>query len=244
MPMRRGPQLPYSLVGSTTPWGSRWVVATARIIGATFVAEPPRLFESFLSVLEDRPSLDSIVVNAPVGYRDTVDEGYRTCDVDARAMLGPRWYTVRRAPCREALEPTHVWPDRVLDAVTATLLPRYREVAAEMMSYRQRVVYEGHPELSFYHLNGEVPMRYPKSRPEGHEERRELLLRRIPGIDAIIDAKENDELDDEVRRIPEAHLLDAAALLWTARRAFGKAATRIPREAEWDTEGLRTEIIF
>jgi predicted RNase H-like nuclease len=236
--------LPYSTVGGVTPWGSKWVVSTARIVGATFVPEVPRVFDSFLEVVEDRPQLAAIALNAPVGYRDTADEGLRTCEIDARALLGPRWYTIRRAPSREALAADHQWPDGVLDAITATLLPRYREVAAEMMTYRQRIVYEGNPELAFYQLNEDVPMTYAKSRQEGQDERRELLLRKIPGIDTIIDARENEDLEPIVRRIPEIHLLDTAALLWTSRRAFGKAGTRIPHDAEWDSEGLRTEFVF
>ena len=38
------------------------------------------------------------------------------------------------------------------------MIPRYREVAAEMSPYRQRVVYEGHPELSFYQLHKDTPL--------------------------------------------------------------------------------------
>lgn len=244
MGLNRGPKLPYSIVGGVTPWGDNWVVATARIIGATFVPELPRVFETFLSIFEDRPSITVMAINAPVGYRNTASEGLRTCEIDAKALLGPRSRSVRRAPSREALDKGHQWPDGVLDAVTATMLPKYREVADEMMSYRQRVAYEGHPELAFYQLNGEVPMVYAKSRQEGIDERRALLLRKVPGIETIINARDNKELEPIVRQIPEVHLLDVAALLWTGRRAFGKAATRIPYEAEWDTEGLRTEIIF
>jgi predicted RNase H-like nuclease len=40
------------------------------------------------------------------------------------------------------------------------------------------------------------------------------------------------------------HLNDAAALMWTARRVFGRAARRLPKEAEWDSEGLRMEIVI
>ena len=42
--------------------------------------------------------------------------------------------------------------------MSATLLPRYKEVATEMSPFRQRVVYEGNPELSFYQLNQDNPL--------------------------------------------------------------------------------------
>ena len=44
--------------------------------------------------------------------------------------------------------------------------------------------------------------------------------------------------------VPQKHLYDAFALLWTARRVFGHAAKRIPMEPEWDSEGLRMEIVY
>jgi predicted RNase H-like nuclease len=38
-------------------------------------------------------------------------------------------------------------------------------------------------------------------------------------------------------------LLDAAALLWTARRISARAGTRLPADPEWDVEGLRMEFV-
>ena len=120
--------------------------------------------------------------------------------------------------------------------MTATLLPRYREVAVEMSPYRQRIVYEGHPELSFYQLNKDTPLKRSKIVEEGRDERRLVLEERLPGINKVLDA--------EIEGVPLKHLYDASALLWTARRVSGHAAKRIPNEAEWDSEGLRMEIVY
>jgi predicted RNase H-like nuclease len=38
-------------------------------------------------------------------------------------------------------------------------------------------------------------------------------------------------------------MLDAAAILWTARRIFARAGTRIPIDPEWDEQGLRMEFV-
>jgi predicted RNase H-like nuclease len=38
-------------------------------------------------------------------------------------------------------------------------------------------------------------------------------------------------------------MLDVTAFLWTARRVFAKAATRIPEDPEWDELGLRMELV-
>ena len=67
------------------------------------------------------------------------------------------------------------------------MLPVIRDVASEMSSYRQRVVYEGPPELSFYFLNGETPLRWSKMREEGRRERRALLIAKVPGVERIMD---------------------------------------------------------
>jgi len=228
--------LPYSIVAGVTPWKSRWLVASAKIAGATFAPEEPRVYGSFAEILSESPAYSQLVVNAPIGYADKPGSGARTCDQKARALLGRRGATVQNAPSRAALQdPTHQIKDR-LDAVSTALLPRYREVAAEMSPYRQRVVYEGHPELSFYQLNGDVPLRWSKNSEMGSMERRELLEKRIPDIDKILDSTSG--------RVPRKYLMDGSALLWTARRVFGRAAVRIPSEAEWDSEGLRIEMVY
>ena len=67
------------------------------------------------------------------------------------------------------------------------------------------------------------------------DERRALVESKLPGSLRIINA--------EVPGATTSHLLDAAAILWTARRIFAKAALRIPMEPEWDEQGLRMELV-
>lgn len=236
MSPRRGPDLPYKIVTGVTPWRSKWLAASAKLAGATFAPENPRLFDSFAEVLSESPSFAIIIVNAPIGYPDGPDIEPRTCDQEARSLLGRRGSTIHSSPTREVLTDTNDTTPHKLDAISAKLLPRYKEVAAEMSPYRQRVVYEGHPELSFYQLNGDKPLRYSKNTEAGIIERTILLEKRIPEIAKIIDA--------HLEKVPQKHLLDAASLLWTARRVFGHAATRIPTDAEWDSEGMRIEMVF
>ena len=125
--------------------------------------------------------------------------------------------------------------DDGLDAITNVLLQRYREVALEMAPYRQRTVFEVHPELSFFQINGDEPLRWSKKTEAGMLERADLLTRRVPGVERILEAEFSD--------VPAAHLLDAAAMLWTARRISARAAIRIPSEPEWDEQGLRMELV-
>ena len=232
----RGPDLAYSVVAGVIPCGPRWLVASAKMAAATFAPEEPQLLDSFGEVLVQRPAFVAIVVGAPIGYLDRPGLGSRSCDRAARALLGRRALTVHDAPTRATFRRDPAWPDAHLDAVTATLLPRFREVAAEMSPFRQRVVYSGHPELSFYQLNDDVPLRWSKRIEEGRLERRAVLEEKVPGVRRILDA--------ELAGASPRHLFDAAALLWSARRVFGRAAKRLPADAEWDNEGLRMEMVL
>jgi predicted RNase H-like nuclease len=234
-PSRRGPDLPYSLVAGVTPCAPGWLVASAKLQGTIFAPEDPRIIESFGDVLDQRPAFSVIALNAPIGYADETESGGRACDREARSLLGRRGSAVHTAPYRTSLEEGAAGDLDYLDAVTKELLPRYREVAAEMAPYRQRTVYEVHSELSFYQLNDDIPLRFSKQSERGWEERRALLEKKIPGVERIISA----ELTD----VPYSHLLDAAAFMWTARRISARAGMRVPIDPEWDGEGLRMEII-
>jgi predicted RNase H-like nuclease len=219
MSPRRGPELPYSVIAGITPWGRRWVAATAKISGSTFAPEPPRIYSKFTDVLDEKPMFSAIVINAPIGYLDGPGQGRRICDVEARAVLGARFMTHRNAPTRALLHGDIDAKEDHLDAISMTLLPAYREIATEMSPYRQRTVYEGDPEMSFYQLNKDKPLRYPKRSDAGKEERRDVLVARIHGIEKILDAG--------LGGAPRKHFYDAAALLWTApqRRSLGQRRT-------------------
>jgi predicted RNase H-like nuclease len=232
---RGGPSLPYSVVAGVTPCASGWLVASAKLHGSTFAPEEPRVLSSFVEVLDERPSFSVIALNAPVGYVKDSHLGGRTCDRMARALLGRRGSTVHNAPTRESLNEGAVVEGDGLDAVTNVLLRRYREVAAEMAPYLQRTVFEVHPELSFYQINEDTPLRWSKKFEAGCEERRALLKKRVPGSERI--------LDGEIEDVPFSHLLDVAAMLWTARRIFARAGTRMPSDPEWDEQGLRMEFV-
>ncbi len=236
MAKHRGPDLPYARVAGVIPCGKRWLVASAKVHAATFAPEAAQVFDAFDDVLSERPAYEAVVLYAPIGYRDEPGSVPRTCDLEARGLLGRRASAVRSAPSRKSVEGGLEPGGNHLDAVTAMLLPRYREVATEMSPYRQRVVYEGNPELSFYQLNADQPLRWSKRREEGREERRALLEKKIQGVSGF--------LDTDLPGVSLHHLYDAAALMWSARRVHGHAARRLPANAEWDSEGLRMELVL
>lgn len=232
---RRGPDLPYQVVAGVTPCGPSWLVAPAKLQGTIFAPEEPQVLAPFGEVLDQRPTFAVIALNAPVGYLDHAANGGRTCDREARAMLGPkRGSSIQSAPVRSPANELEFLDDH-LDAISMTLLPRYREVAEEMAPFRQRTVYEVHSDVCFYELNDGQPLQWPKNTEKGRDERKALLELKFPAVDRILSA--------EVPGASMAHLLDAAVFVWTARRIFARAAVRIPRDPEWDEQGLRMEIV-
>jgi predicted RNase H-like nuclease len=217
------------------PCATGWLVAVAKLHGTTFAPEDPRILERFIDVLDQRPAFATIALNAPIGYLEEYRPRGRDCDREARAILGRRGAAIQSAPIRPQIEDGANAPAVGLSAVTQKLLPRYREVAAEMAPYNQRTVYEVNSELSFFQLNEDKPLQWSKRTQRGQEERRTLLARKIPGGERIFDA--------QLARVPYSHMLDVAAFMWTARRIFARAGTRVPQDPQWDEQGLRMEIV-
>ncbi|MCU1588487.1 MAG: hypothetical protein JWN31_1980 [Frankiales bacterium] len=235
---RGGPELPYQLIAGVEPCPGGWLVLGARLQGITAFPTAPEVFASFAELLDYRPAFDVLAVHCHLSFPTKETARGRTCDREARKLLGwPRAGTITSPPSRTLL--IHGDLDqrarKGLSPISAQMLRRYAEVGAEMQPYRQRQVFEVHPELSFFQLNDDKPMRYAKETVRGVAERRALVIQRIPGIDAVLEA--------ELPGVALRHLLDASADMVTARRIAARAVERIPEEPEWDDEGVRMEIL-
>jgi predicted RNase H-like nuclease len=229
-PLRHGPMLPYDLVAGVVPCSRGWLVAGAKVLGVTIAPELPRLLATFLEVVDDRPAFSVVGLYLPVGRLDEAVPGGRNCEREARALLGPRrGAAIRSAPVRSSGDGGDS------PAIPRGLAERFEEVERDMAPYRQRTIYEVHPELSFYQLNEDRPLQHPKRSAEGRLERRALLETRIAGVDRV--------LDTPVPGVRRTHLADAVACMWTARRILGRAMTRLPLDPEWDSLGLRMELV-
>ena len=222
------------------PCGKTWLVAPGRLQGITLYPADPMRFDTILEVLDYKPSYEVIAIACNIGLLDTATPGGRTCDREARKLLKfPRSGAIISAPIRAALKAT-TYDDAYrlnggMSSVAYNHLAQTAELAEAIAPYWQRTVFEVHPELSYYQLNGDVPMTYSKHGDRGPAERKALLEKRIPGITQITEAR--------LPRVKRAHLLDAAACLWTARRIAGRAVNRVPEDPEWDEQGLRMEIV-
>jgi predicted RNase H-like nuclease len=237
----RGANLPYRPLAGVVPCPGGWLAATAKLQGITIAAEDPTVFTSFLEVLDYKPAFQVIAVFAAVGLPDEPAPGGRKCDRDARKLLRwPRSGAIASPPARSALQ-SKTYQDAIaangghLSPIGWHLVPRLAEIDGDIAPYWQRTVFEVHAELSFYQLNEDRPLRFSKHTESGRDERRTLLKARFPGVERILDAR--------IARVTAAHLLDAAACLWTSRRITARAVSRIPEDPEWDSQGLRMEMV-
>ena len=235
-----GPELPYRPLAGVVPCPGGWLALTGKLHGITLSVDGAEVLETLKEVLEHQPRFDLIALAAPVGLPSKATPGGRACDRDARTLLGwPRAGAIMSAPPRTILKARTYEAARrkhpTLSPVEYAQLEHVAEVAATLLPFHQRTVSEVHPELSFFQLNRDRPLRYAKHSREGRAERRALLEPKLPGLGRILD-----------RRLPGStldHRIDAAACLWTARRVASRGVLRVPQDPEWDDEGLRMEIV-
>jgi predicted RNase H-like nuclease len=212
-----------------------WVAAIELRPGETVV----RAYPNFRSILGDG-SITLVVIDIPIGL---LDRGARTCDVEARRLLGrARGSSVFPSPIRTMLD-ADTWDEACRRRVqqegkkcskqVAGILPKIREVDEGMTPAAQDRVREGHPELCFTMMNQGKPMGFNKRTKQGQEERVTLLLHHFP------------DLHMQLRRVSGASvdLLDAYACLWTTRRVLQGTAISLTADTEVDRKGLKAEII-
>jgi predicted RNase H-like nuclease/transcriptional regulator with XRE-family HTH domain len=183
--------------------------------------------------------LAAVGVDIPIGLPEA---GSRACDITARELIGPRRSSVFPAPIRGVLDaPT--WSQandqakqlhgKGLARQTFGLLAKIREVDELINPDLQDAIVEVHPEVSFAVLSGR-PLDAPKHGAEGRSARRMALEREFPDIRRHAAVRLRGAASDDV--------LDAYAVLWTARRFF-RGEDRVLGDGARDTRGLRMEIV-
>jgi predicted RNase H-like nuclease len=232
-PLKRGAQLPYRPLCGVEPTPGGWLVVPGKLQGISLFPDVALVMPVLIDVLDYRPPFEIIALHSPIGLPSDHVKGGRACDVEARKLLGQRrGAAIMSPPKRSMLDDEK---QEGMSAVVRALLPRIREVQRDVASYHQRTVYEVHPELGFYQLNEDKPLRYGKRTQAGMAERTQLLADRMPGLERVL------EYRPEGVTVPR--LLDACINLWTARRIAARAVTRLPEVPEWNEDGLRMELV-
>jgi len=233
--------MPYKMLGGVVPCPGGWLILPARLAAVTVIVEEPMVCKTLIEVLEFKPKFEAAAIYAPVGFEDEPTGPYRPCDLEAREMVGwPRLAAIKPIPSRAALRAKTREEAKELEPwLTNDDFRRWkwiREAEQEFQPFHQRNWFAAHPDLSFYVLNGDKPLKSSPYQPEGVYERMNLIKSKLPGV------------EDAVTATPPAgasqfHLLQCAGLLWTARRAAGRAVNRLPADPNWDTAGLRMEMV-
>lgn len=224
-----------------------WVCASARAGGGPG-GGPERVelqvYGHIFHALDRDPGL--AVVDMPIGLLEAPRRGGRTCDREARRLLGrPRASSVFSPPVRPLLNATDYASvrGRGLTLQAFHLLPRIRELDAVVTpGLQSSCVREGHPEVTFRLLAG-APVVHPKRRAAGRNERLQALLRGTrPSQAAYLRAWEGRRAVLRHGAAAPDDVLDALAMLATAFRIRAHRARRLPPDPPRDARGLRMEI--
>ena len=228
---------------------SGWIVALAR---ADLSEVRVRLVPRFIDVPAAPEAPAVIAIDIPIGLPERAGYGGRAAENAVRPLLGARQSSVFSVPSRAAIA-AHDYRDACVIALATSepprkvskqlfmLAPKIREVDAALRddAALARRVFEVHPELAFWRLNGEQALSEPKkvkSRPyePGLALRRQLLIKAgLPA--AVVEAAppKGAGLDD---------LIDALACAAIARRINAGVARSFPDPPEQDVFGLTMAI--
>lgn len=205
------------------------------------------LCRSFAEVLALEGTI--VAVDMPIGLPEASG---RPGDRGVRSRLGQRQSSVFAVPSRAAVmcedyreacavNLRHSDPPKKVGKQCFNLFAKMREIDSLMTPVLEARVYETHPELCFWAMNGEAPLVLAKkirSRPhqEGLALRRELLRGAGFPFDALPPSRyrASDAGPDDI--------LDACACAWSARRILEGRHITIPPDPPRDGRGLRMAI--
>jgi len=215
-------------------------------------SESPRLALAarFQDILEAPEAPQIIAVDMPIGLPEHTGRGGRAAEQAARPHLGPRQSSVFSVPARRAvmcddytqacrMALAHSDPPRKVSKQCFHLFPKIREIDALMTPALEARVYEVHPELSFWRLNGGRAMTLPKklkgrAHGPGLAERGRLLQAHGFEADFLDQARPPGVGADD--------LIDASVNALIAERIASGKAQPFPPEPPRDAKGLRIAI--
>jgi predicted RNase H-like nuclease len=190
-----------------------------------------------------------VAIDMPIGLPQLSG---RTCERETRSRLGDRQSSVFAVPSRAAvMEQDYVAscrvnlensdPPRKVSKQCFMLFPKIREIDAVITPGLQSRVWEVHPELCFWAMNGGQPVPLPKKikslpNPDGMALRRELLARKGFPIDRL------QRPAWPKSQVAEDDILDACACAWSAGRIARGEHISLPSQPEFDGRGLRMQI--
>jgi predicted RNase H-like nuclease len=211
-----------------------------------------RIVPRFTDVLSSPEQPNVVAVDMPIGLPERVGIGGRAAENAVRPLLGARQSSVFSVPSRAAIYAADYGEARRIAAATSdpprkvskqlfNIAPKIHEVDEALRAAPDATgrVFEVHPELAFWRLNGERALTEPK-KVKGKPYEPGLALRRGLLIAAGLPA-------DVVRALPPKgaasdDLLDALACAAIARRLHAGTAHPFPNPPPRDAFGLAMAI--
>jgi predicted RNase H-like nuclease len=205
------------------------------------------LCRSFAEVLAMEASI--IAVDMPIGF--PAGSG-RAAEREVRSRLGERQSSVFSVPSRAAVmcmdyreacsaNLASSDPPKKVSKQIFHILPKMREVDALMTPALQDRVFEVHPELAFWAMNGGAPLPLPK-KVKGRAHEPGLTLRKTLLSNAGFPMDRLPPSSYRAADVGADDLLDACACAWSARRIALGQSLRFPKDPPRDARGLRMEI--
>jgi predicted RNase H-like nuclease len=211
-----------------------------------------RIVSHFADLLRGPEAPAIVAVDMPVGLPERTGRGGRAAESSVRSLLGARQSSVFSVPsraaiyaddyataCRRALETSD--PPRKVSKQLFNIAPRIREIDAVLRADSLAVlrVFEVHPEVAFWRLNGGRALMEPKkirNRPyeAGLALRRGLLIGAGLPAEVVNAAPPRGAGTDD--------LLDALACATIARRLHCGQARPFPDPPPRDAFGLAMAI--
>jgi predicted RNase H-like nuclease len=226
-----------------------WVAAFVRPAGEeTRVRVVPR----FADVLDVAEAPDIVAVDVPIGLPERICPGGRGPEAAVRKQLGRRQSSVFSVPARAAVyadtfgEACRIGfetsePPRKISKQLFMIAPKIREVDAALRADAARAarVFEVHPEVAFWRLNGNRPLDEPK-KIKGVPYAPGLALRRALLVGAGFAPSCVEAVPPKGARPDD--LLDALACAAIARCIYKGVAQPFPDPPGRDDYGLSIAI--
>ena len=226
-----------------------WVVAFVRPAGGEARV---RVVSHFTGVLAAPEAPAVVAVDIPIGLPERTGPGGRAAESAVRPLIGARQSSVFSVPSRAALAALEYGeacrialatsqPPRKVSKQLFMLAPKIREVDACLRADAAAAarVFEVHPEVAFWRLNGERALVEPK-KVKGRCHEAGLALRRRLLIDAGLPAALVNGAPPKGAGADD--VLDALACAAIARRIHAGVARPFPDPHERDGFGLRMAI--
>lgn len=222
-----------------------WVVALVKPRGDDVRV---RIAPRFADVLAAPEAPTVIAVDMPIGLPDRIGPGGRGPESAVRPLLGARQSSVFSVPsraavyardyseaCRIAAQTSE--PSRKVSKQLFMIAPKIREVdeCLRASDNAKRRVFEVHPEVAFWRLNGERALTEPK-KVKGRCHEAGLALRRGLLIGAGLPASAVESKAPRGARADD--LIDALACAAVARRIASGLARPFPNPPGRDEFGL------